>query len=208
MTHKILKLCIVLCSLGSAHIQAKKTAKQVTESTCDLQRAMSKLWSDHVFWTRLYIISALDNKPDLEVTTNRLLQNQQDIGSAIATYYGKEAGDKLAELLKDHILIAADVVKAAKSNNKKKLRDSDKQWHQNADEIAQFLHKANPDNWSEQDMQDMLYKHLQLTTDEVVAHLGKRWVQEVQTFDQVYDQALGMGLSLANGIIAQFPQKF
>jgi hypothetical protein len=207
MSYKIASLLITMM-LGCASIQAQGACNGVSEKGCELRRAMAKLWSDHVFWTRLYIISALDNKPDLKAATNRLLQNQKDIGAAVATYYGKAAGDKLAQLLKEHILIAADVVSAAKSGNKKKLQAEDAKWHKNADDLAAFLDKANPKNWKEKEMKDMLYNHLKLTTEEVTSHLGKKWEQEVKTFDKVYDQALEMGQGLANGIIAQFPAKF
>lgn len=174
----------------------------------NIRQAMSKLWSDHVFWTRLYIISATENKPDLQVTTDRLLKNQKEIGAAIVPYYGRKAGDALAELLKEHILIGAEVVKAAQKGDKEELKKQDDRWHKNADDIAQFLNKANPKNWSTKALQDMLYNHLKLTTDEVVARLKKDWKKDVATFDKVYTQALDMGKSLANGIVAQFPNKF
>jgi hypothetical protein len=86
----------------------------------ELHDGMRKLWIDHVTWTRLFIISAAANLPDKDATTQRLLQNQTDIGSAIVPYYGKDAGDKLTSLLKEHILIAADRVGAAKAGDKVK----------------------------------------------------------------------------------------
>jgi hypothetical protein len=83
--------------------------------------AMRSLWEQHVEWTRMYIISAAASLPDKDATTQRLLQNQTDIGNAVAEYYGKDAGDKLTSLLKDHILIAADLVTAAKAGDKSKV---------------------------------------------------------------------------------------
>ena len=60
-----------------------------------LHDAMRKLWTDHVAWTRLFIISAAAGLPDKDATTQRLLQNQTDIGNAVGEYYGKPAGAKL-----------------------------------------------------------------------------------------------------------------
>jgi hypothetical protein len=48
---------------------------------------MGKYREDHITWTRLYVISALSDSPDLPQTTWRLLQNQVDIGNAIKPYY-------------------------------------------------------------------------------------------------------------------------
>ena len=60
----------------------------------------------------------------------------------------KQAID-LAELLREHILIAVKVVDAAKSGNEKSLKKYNTEWYKNADDIALFLSKANP-NWSYQ----------------------------------------------------------
>jgi hypothetical protein len=39
---------------------------------------MRRLWEDHITWTRLFIVSAAADLPDLDATTARLLQNQTD----------------------------------------------------------------------------------------------------------------------------------
>jgi hypothetical protein len=82
-----------------------------------LNDAMRKLWSDHVVYTRLYIISAVNGTADAQPTAARLLKNQEDIGNAIVPYYGAAAGQKLTDLLKQHILIAVDLVSAAKAGD-------------------------------------------------------------------------------------------
>ncbi|HEY7574140.1 MAG TPA: acetylglutamate kinase, partial [Thermoanaerobaculia bacterium] len=89
---------------------------------------MRQLWDDHVFWTRLYIVSALGDLPDKAATTERLLRNQTDIGNAIQPFYGEAAGTKLTALLRDHILIAADIVGAAKAGNTSVLESSKTRW--------------------------------------------------------------------------------
>ena len=72
-------------------------------SRSDFQDAMRRLWSDHVAYTRLFIVSAASGSADKDATTQRLLQNQADIGDAVAGFYGRDAGNKL----KDHLLIIA-----------------------------------------------------------------------------------------------------
>lgn len=62
--------------------------------------------------TRFALLTA--GSADKDATTQRLLQNQADIGNAVADFYGRDAGNKLTALLKDHILIAANIVAAAK----------------------------------------------------------------------------------------------
>lgn len=85
----------------------------------NLRLDMRKLWEDHITYTRNYIISALAGLGDADAVAQRLLKNQDDIGDAIKPFYGEEAGKKLAVLLRDHIMIAAEVVKAAKAGQRR-----------------------------------------------------------------------------------------
>src|SRR6185437_281708 len=101
-----------------------------------LRTDMRKLWEDHVTWTRLAIISLESGTPDTEATVARLLRNQADIGNAIKPYYGNAAGNTLTQLLRTHILIAADVIAAAKAGDQQKLADAQARWDANADQIA------------------------------------------------------------------------
>jgi hypothetical protein len=184
-------------SMGAAHASAAFTLKQ----------DMRKLWTDHVVWTRDYIIAALGDQPDAQAAANRLMKNQEDIGKAVATYYGAPAGQQLTTLLKEHITIAVDVIKAAKAGDKAAQQKADSRWQQNGVEIAEFLSKANS-NWPRATLVDMMKMHLSTTTDEVVARLNKNWDADVRAFDAVYDHILKMSDALADGIVKQFPEKF
>src|SRR2546425_9430341 len=168
-------------------MESLKTSKQASRSrrramthvvnaeTLSLANAMRKLWSDHVIWTRLYIMEAVAGAPDAQAAAAaRLLKNQEDIGSAIVPLYGAEAGAKLTDLLKSHILIAVDLVDAAIAGDSERFASEDKRWDSNADEIAAFLAGANP-NWPEKDVRDLLGQHLALTKGEAVARLEKNW---------------------------------
>jgi hypothetical protein len=176
-------------------------------NTARLREDMRRLWSDHVIWTREYIVAAVDGSPDAEAAATRLLKNQEDIGGAVAGFYGKNAGDTLTGLLKQHILIAVDLIAAAKANDQAKYNATDHQWKKNGEEIADFLSRANP-NWPKATLASMMETHLATTTKEVVARLNKKWEEDVTAFDEVYTHILHMADVLSEGIIKQFPQKF
>lgn len=84
---------------------------------------MRQLWEDHITWTRLAIISLTTNSPDTEATVGRLLKNQTDIGNAVKLFYGKAAGNELTRQLRQHILIAADLIAAAQADDQARLAD-------------------------------------------------------------------------------------
>ena len=205
----IVATCVWLLGATAAAAPAidnKDDAKH-SEKAAALKQDMRKLWTDHVVWTRDYIIAAVGDQPDAQAAANRLMKNQEDIGQAVATYYGSAAGQQLTSLLKEHISIAVDLIKAAKGGDKAAHQQADTMWHQNATQIADFLSKANP-NWPRATLVDLMNKHLSTTTDEVVARLTKNWDADVKAFDAVYEHILHMSDALAEGIVKQFPDKF
>jgi len=172
------------------------------------QDAMRRLWSDHVVYTRLFIVDAAAGSKDKDATTQRLLQNQTDIGNAVAGFYGRAAGDKLTALLKDHILIAANIVTAAKAGDNAKVASENKRWHDNAVDLAKFLHGANPNNWPEATLQNALFMHLDQTLNEATHQLKGDYAASIKDYDGAMDHMLMVADILTNGIEAQFPTKF
>ena len=195
---------VAALSLGAALLLPQGAAAAGKES---LRSDMRKLWEDHITWTRLFIVSTLADLPDKDATTKRLLQNQVDIGNAIKPFYGAAAGDKLGALLKDHILIAADIVTAAKAGDNTKVESSKTRWVANADEISAFLSGANPKHWPAAEMKTMMREHLDLTTAELMARLNKDWAADIAAYERVHTQILHMADMLADGISKQHPGK-
>jgi len=179
----------------------------MTKSAGELSKAMRMLWEEHIVYTRNYIISALAGLEDTGKVAERLLRNQDDIGNAVKPFYGDQGGAKLTALLRDHILIAVDVVKAAKAGAAADLDAASKKWTANADDIAAFLSGANP-HWVRAEMADMLHKHLDYTTQEVVSRLKKDWAGDIQAYDKGHAHMLMFADMLTRGIVLQFPDKF
>ncbi len=193
---------------GDADVPMNHDAAVMTPATAEFHDAMRKLWEDHVTWTRLFIISASHDLPDAEATTQRLLQNQEDIGHAIKPFYGEEAGNALTTLLKEHITTAATLLEAAKAGDSAAVTASSESWYDNGDRIAAFLGEANPDNWPEADGKLMMREHLDLTLEEAVAHLTGDYATDIAAYDKIHLQILEMADMLSAGIVAQFPDKF
>lgn len=170
--------------------------------------AMRKLWEDHITWTRLFIVSKAHDLPDLGPTTTRLLQNQTDIGNAIAPFYGADAAAALTALLEEHILTADAILTHAKAGNTEAKNAAIAAWYANAHDIAVFLHEANPQHWPLDELDAMMAEHLDLTLVEAVARLEGRYADDVAAYEPIHLQILEMADMLSDGIIRQFPQKF
>jgi hypothetical protein len=169
---------------------------------------MRKLWTDHVFWTRLYIVSFAAGLPDAESVAERLLQNQADIGNAIKPFYGEEAGNQLTALLEEHIAGAVDLLTAANASDAAGLEQANTAWADNGKRIAELLNTANTDNWPLDTLQQEMQMHLDLTLDEASAHLSGDTAGSIAGFDEVVTHIMGFSDVLSNGIISQFPEEF
>ncbi len=206
-----LTLALVFSMTPLVVVQAKAGEEKGT--TClspkmvQLKVDMQKVWIDHTIWTRSYIVSAVSNRPDQKDVLDRLLRNQQDIGNVIKPYYGEAAGNKLADLLREHILIAGKIVAAAKAGNQADVKKLEAVWHTNADDIAKFLSAANP-NWQFKTLQDMLYTHLQLITEIVLNCIKGDWKADIAATDKNEIHMIHLADILTEGIVKQFPEKF
>ena len=196
-----------LVPVASARAQTHQPHGSDVSATVALRQDMRKLWTDHVVWTREYVVAATSDRPEASAAAARLMKNQEDIGAAVATFYGKAAGDQLTGLLKEHIGIAVDIIKAARAGDSASQQKAEAKWGQNAEAIASLLAGANP-NWPRATLVTMMNAHLSTTKDEVVARLTKNWDADVRAYDAVYAHILAMADALSDGIIKQFPAKF
>jgi hypothetical protein len=186
-----------------AHSQTTLTRKEVA-----LREGMRQLWEDHIVWTRLAIISLTTGTPDTEATVGRLLKNQTDLGNAVKPFYGNAAGNKLTAELRRHILIAADLIAAAKAGDQAKLAAEQARWAKNADDIAAVLASVNPRFFKLSVVKAEMAMHLKLTTEEAVARLQGNWAADVAAYDKIHRHILHMSDYLADGLIKQFPKRF
>lgn len=161
------------------------------------------LWSQHVYWTRMTIISMINDLPNVKPTTDRLLRNASDFAQLFKRYYKNRDAMEFGYLIREHLLIAADLVAAAKNNNQPAAEEAENRWYKNADEIICFLNHINP-NWTIRQMKPMWYEHLELTKEEAVAHLKKTYKKDISIFDHIEKEALLMADAFSNGIIKQF----
>lgn len=191
MKHHTLKLCRALCrapvtALFLLCLAASAQAATATSmggassaAAVEVRMAMRQLWEEHIVYTRNYIISDLADLPDKDAVAQRLLRNQDDIGNAIKPYYGDEA----------------------------QLAAAQEKWTANGKEIAGFLSGANP-NWPKATLEEMLQKHLDLTSGEVVGRLNKDWEADIKAYDEGHAHMLMFADALTDGIAKQFPDKF
>ncbi|WP_458352237.1 glycosyltransferase [Peribacillus frigoritolerans] len=193
---------------GTTSAYAKPQVQSISQSQVKFENEFRRLWIDHVLWTSNYITSATTaGAEDQKQVLARLLKNQEDIGNAIKPVYGEKAGNKLTDLLKQHIVVAGKIVDAAKSGNEVLVKQLNKEWYRNADEIAAFLSGANP-YLKNEDLKNLLYMHLKLVTNDLTASLAKNWNARIVSIDEGVTHIILMADSISAGVVKQFPDKF
>ncbi|MCY8939728.1 glycosyltransferase [Peribacillus frigoritolerans] len=193
---------------GTTSAYAKPQEQRISQSEVNFENEFRRLWIDHVLWTSNYITSATTaGAEDQTQVLARLLKNQEDIGNAVKPVYGEKAGNKLTELLKEHIVIAGKIVDAAKSGNDALVKQLNKEWYRNADEIAAFLSGANP-YLKNEDLKNLLYIHLKFVTNDLTASLAKDWNARIVAIDEGVTHIILIADTISAGVIKQFPDKF
>ncbi len=172
----------------------------ITKTDAHLRDCLRRLWEQHVYWTRMVILSIALALPDLEANTTRLLRNAPDFEKLLCHFYGNENAAEFSRLLTDHLTIAAELVTETKADNMSGAADAEKSWYTNANNIVCFLSRINP-CWSAKHMRKMWYEHLALTKKEAVAILNKDYTKSIEIFNQIEKEALIMADNFSNAII-------
>ncbi|MGN0526981.1 MAG: acetylglutamate kinase [Acutalibacteraceae bacterium] len=137
---------------------------------------------------------------DLEPVTKSLLQNPKDFAELLAPIFGKRVAGRFEELFTQHLLIAADLVNAAKNGEVSKANTARDKWYKNADEIAGFLSSINP-CWNKAKWKSMLYSHLKMTEKEAILRLQGNYAADITVFDNIENEAFKMADYMFYGII-------
>lgn len=173
----------------------------------NLMQNMDLAWLEHVFWTRLFLISVAGSLGDLEATKARLLENPRTIANVFRKYYGNNIANKIEELIREHLVIGGDLIVALKNGNQSLAQELNTKWYKNADDMAEAFSSINP-FYPKKEIRNMLYDHLKLTTNEVSARLKKDYTADIRAYDMVQKEVLKMADFFINGIVKQFPNLF
>jgi hypothetical protein len=182
------------------HFNAKKRA---------FHDAMRALWEIHGTFTERAIVDFVGGLPDTPNVIRHLQRNQVNIGNAIKPFYGSKAGDELTSLLHQHITDAVNCVVAAKAGDQAKLQAAEKAFFANGNQIARFLHAANPRFWSLPAMKTMMRIHLNQVLALAVDQIKGHYTANIRLYGvYIHHLLFGMADMLSNGIMEQFPGKF
>lgn len=102
-----------------------------TLSQVKLINLFRKLWEQYDVWTRPTIISIAFGLADLTLVIRRLLRNPVGFGHAFDIYYGYNIASQFSSLLREHLVLAAQIVEASKTGDMRTAAEADKRLYLN-----------------------------------------------------------------------------
>lgn len=161
---------------------------------------MRLVWEQHIYWTRMLLISIADKMEDQAAITSRILQNPNDISAVFEKYYPTGARETIAGLLTEHLQIGAQLITALRDGEADLADSLNRQWYINADKMAEAFGNISP-AYNREELRSMLYEHLDLTTGEVSMRLARNYPADIEAFNKVEREAMIMADYFSAGLM-------
>ncbi len=179
-----------------------ETESEREDSILRLNEDMRLAWLNHVYWTRMYLMSAVADNADQQAVEERLLETADEITDVFARYLPIATTRQLRNLLTEHIEIAGQIIQALKAKNMSDYDALVKEWYRNANQMAALFASHNP-YFESRETRNMLLNHLDLTREEIEHQVNGEYEQSIDVFRDVEQQALAMADYFARGLLAR-----
>jgi hypothetical protein len=211
----LIAACIVAAFAAPAapvfaqHAEHVRTAQSPTGAELEQTgAALRDLWVGHIFWVRNVAVDTLaGNKAAAAAAEKQVVANAKQLAAAIEPYYGKDASQKLFDLLAGHYGAVKQYLEATAAGSKAKQDAAVKNLTGNASEIAKFLSGANP-NLPFDTLNGLLLAHGGHHIQEIQQLRAKQYAQEAETWEAMKKHMYVIADALAGAIAKQFPNKF
>lgn len=179
-----------------------ETESEREDSILRLNEDMRLAWLNHVYWTRMYLMSAVADNAEQQAVEERLLETADEITDVFARYLPIATTRQLRNLLTEHIEIAGQIIQALKAKNMSDYDALVQEWYRNANQMATLFANYNP-YFESRETRNMLLNHLDLTREEIEQQVNGEYEQSIDTFRDVEQQALTMADYFARGLLAR-----
>ncbi|MFB9328283.1 copper amine oxidase N-terminal domain-containing protein [Paenibacillus aurantiacus] len=178
-----------------------------TNPASDLRSALEQKLGEHALLAVFAMQKGIDGKADFADIAASLNRNTDDITAAVASMYGKEAGEAFKTIWSSHIGYFVDYVKAMAAKDEAAAAKAVHQLEQYRMEQAKFFAGAIP-SLSEQTLAEGLKMHIGHLLDAFNAYVAKDYAKAYADVRTAYSHMFPTGAALAAGIAAQFPEQF
>ena len=169
--------------------------------------ALRKLWSDHVIWTREYIVAAVAGTPDADARPAGCSKpgGHRRGHRAVLRPGGRGRADRAPQ--------GAHHDRGRPRRGRQDRRPDaafathDARWTANIGEIAAFL-AGGQSELAREGRPRPAGAPPQADEGEAVARITGDWAADVKAFDDIFTEIMVVADTLHDGIVAQFPDRF
>ena len=181
---------------------------KITEKEQELNQYLRKLWAEHAFWMRQYVISYFNGSGDVTQTTKRLLKNQDQIGRSLGMWYGDKNGAKITEVMKNQLISFGDMLNGMVSKDRNISVVGEKKWNDNTEKLVDLLVELN-NKWGRIELGQHFKRYNEMMTNMSINRYRKKHEDEINSFDKAYTHAMNdIADVLSKGIVRQHPEQF
>jgi len=179
-----------------------------TSKTSQTAAVLRDLWVGHIFWIRT-IAAAVINKQDAaaKVAEQQAVENAKSIAATIEPFYGAVAKDSFFKLLAGHYGAVKAYLVATVAGDAAAQSTATRSLTSNADEIADFLSKANP-YLPKDAVQGLLLAHGGHHIAQIQQLKDGKYEAEAQTWDEMKNHVYEIADTTADALAKQFAKKF
>jgi len=183
----------------------KNARKQKTIQTAT---ALRDLWLGHIFWVRNVSVATID-KNDLagKAAEQQAVANAKAIAASIEPFYGTAAKDGFFKLLAGHYGAVKAYLVATAASDTSAQGVATQSLTANAEEIAEFLSKANP-FLSKDAVQGLLLAHGGHHIQQIQQLKNRKYEAEAQTWEEMKQHVYQIADATADALAKQFAKKF
>lgn len=178
----------------------------VQQDELDLNNDMRQSWTQHAFWTMIFMNSLFNNLADTEDVQMRLMQTPEDIAAVFERFYSQPMVNQLTQLLSEHTQLAGEIMMALRDKDTQRAEQLERQWYQNAERIARLLSNTNSE-YSYDELLQMLTRHLDMLKRQMTASLNQQFEEGIRLFDENENQLMQLSDTLTEGLLQQFYQR-
>ncbi|HET6913086.1 MAG TPA: hypothetical protein VFH71_07050 [Rhodanobacteraceae bacterium] len=172
-----------------------------------LHEAMRSLWQGHVTHTTAYTAAVkAGDQAAAKKAADDVVANAKQIADAVASFYGKPAGEQMLKLLAGHWGGVKAYADATHSGDKAAQQKAEQDLADNATAIAKFLSGANP-NLPEATVQGLLMMHVADHETHINEVMAGNNAAAAKTLEHMRTHMNTIADALAGAIAKQFPSK-
>ncbi len=169
----------------------------------ELNQDIRLAWEQLAYWTRMYLLANKDNQEEVNSSAERLRQIPAVMADIFEQYYPADVTTQLQQSLTSFVENTITLINAVKNSERETTDATEVKLEQDVSNLAEILSNMNI-NYDKNALETELGEFLVLTKREIVSRVSGQYADDIETFDNLEQQAMKIAEYLSSGIMRQY----